>query len=72
MLKSNSEFNPELYQEMCEDTGCQYDAELYDEIKEYYLQQQFMKDNRKTKCDGCSAYKYCDVVISSIKLCNNK
>lgn len=26
--------------------------------------------DKHSKCDGCSAYKYCDVVISSIKLCN--
>jgi hypothetical protein len=38
MSKCNSEFNPELYQEMCEDQGRQYDDELYDEIAEYYLQ----------------------------------
>lgn len=27
-------------------------------------------DTNKTSCEHCSAYKYCDVVISSIKLCN--
>lgn len=25
-----------------------------------------------SKCDGCSVYKYCGTVVSSIKLCNAK
>lgn len=33
-----SDFNEELYAEMCNDEGCQYDPELYSEIANYYLQ----------------------------------
>lgn len=35
---TNSKFNEELYAEMLEDDGCQYDPELKQEISEYYLQ----------------------------------
>lgn len=33
-------------------------------------------DKEKSKkqlpdCDNCSAYKYCDTVVSSVKLCNS-
>lgn len=31
-------FDQDLYQELVEDEGCQYDPELYNEIAEYYLQ----------------------------------
>lgn len=34
---TNSKFNQELYAEMCEDKGIQYDPELRDEIANYYL-----------------------------------
>lgn len=39
MSKNNSKFNQELYQEMLEDDGVQYDPELRNEISEYYLKQ---------------------------------
>lgn len=28
--------------------------------------------DKHSECYGCSAYKYCDTVISSIKLCKTK
>lgn len=28
--------------------------------------------DKRSECDTCSANKYCDVVISSIKLCKAK
>ena len=31
-------FDQDLYEELMEDKGCQYDPELYGEIAEYYLQ----------------------------------
>lgn len=33
----NSDFNPELYQEMCLDNGCQYDNEIKDEMFDSYM-----------------------------------
>ncbi len=39
MAKKISDFNEELYAEMLDDDGCQYDNELYNEIAEYYLKQ---------------------------------
>jgi len=36
-MKKVSDFNQELYDEMCEDNGCQYDPELKQEITSYYL-----------------------------------
>ena len=36
-MKKASDFNEELYAEMLEDKGCQYDPELRNEIKDYYL-----------------------------------
>lgn len=28
--------------------------------------------DKRSKCEGCSVYKYCDTVVSSIKLCKTK
>lgn len=28
--------------------------------------------DKHSECYGCSAYKYCDTVVSSIKLCKAK
>ena len=36
-MKKVSDYNEELYAEMLEDEGCQYDPELQSEITEYYL-----------------------------------
>ena len=36
-MKKVSDYNEELYAEMLEDNGCQYDPELREEITEYYL-----------------------------------
>lgn len=36
-MKKVSDFNQELYDEMLEDNGCQYDPELCGEIANYYL-----------------------------------
>lgn len=33
----NSEFNPELYQEMLEDNGCQYQDDIQQEMSDNYL-----------------------------------
>lgn len=33
----NSEFNPELYQEMLSDNGCQYQDDIQNEMIENYL-----------------------------------
>ena len=34
----NSKFNPELYKEMLQDEGCQYDNEIQSEMFDNYMQ----------------------------------
>lgn len=36
-MKRQSDYNDELYAEMLEDDGIQYDSELYMETAEYYF-----------------------------------
>jgi hypothetical protein len=36
-MKKVSDFDEDLYNEMLEDDGVQYDPELREEIKDYYL-----------------------------------